>query len=39
MIKAGALSEGMRRRMERTASGELLPGHYPLGKAPADVWP
>ncbi len=38
MIKADALSEGMRRRMERAASGELLPGHYPLGEAPADLW-
>ena len=38
MIKADALSDGMRRRMERGASGELLPGHYPLGKAPADLW-
>jgi len=38
MIKADALSEGMRRRMERSAPGELLPGHYPLGKAPVDLW-
>jgi hypothetical protein len=38
MIKADALSDGMRRRMERSAPGELLPGHYPLGKAPVDLW-
>ena len=38
MIKADALSDGMRRRMERAASGEMLPGHYPLGHAPADLW-
>jgi hypothetical protein len=38
MIKADALSEGMRRRMERATSGGLLPGHYPLGQAPVDLW-
>jgi hypothetical protein len=38
MIKADALSDGMRRRLERAASGEQLPGHYPLGQAPADLW-
>jgi hypothetical protein len=38
MIKADALSDGMRRRMERAVSGEPLPGHYRLGAAPADLW-
>ena len=38
MIKADALSDGMRRRMERATSGGLLPGHYPLGHAPVDIW-
>ena len=38
MIKADALSEGMKRRMERASSGGLLPGHYPLGQAPVDLW-
>ena len=38
MIKAGKLSDGMRHRMEVAASGNLLPGHYPLGTAPADLW-
>ena len=26
------------RRIERAASGELLPGHYRLGEAPAGLW-
>ena len=34
MIKADALSDGMRRRIERASSGELLPGHYRLGHVP-----
>ena len=38
MIKANKLSDGMRHRMEVAASGNLLPGHYPLGTAPADLW-
>ncbi len=38
MIKADALSDGMRRRIERAASGEMLPGHYRLGQSPADLW-
>jgi len=38
MIKADALSEGMRRRMERAASGEMLPGHYRLGSSPVGLW-
>jgi hypothetical protein len=37
MIQGGALSEGMRRRMERATSGPL-PGHYRLGTAPASLW-
>jgi hypothetical protein len=39
MIKGGSLSEGMTRRMERSTSGEPLPGHYRLGQAPAELWP
>src|SRR5579864_960678 len=35
MIGAGTLSEGMTRRMERSTSKDLLPGHYRLGEAPA----
>jgi hypothetical protein len=38
MIKADALSDGMRRRMERAVSGEKLPGHYPLGEGPLPLW-
>jgi hypothetical protein len=38
MMKAGTLSDGMRRRMERATSEGLLPGHYPLGQAPVDIW-
>jgi hypothetical protein len=37
MIHAGTLSEGMTKRMERTAAGSL-PGHYKLGEAPVGLW-
>jgi hypothetical protein len=37
MIKDGTLSEGMTKRMERTAAGSL-PGHYRLGTAPVGLW-
>ena len=39
MISAGALSDGMKKRIERATSGERLPGHYPVGSAPASMWP
>ena len=38
MMKDGTLSEGMQGRLERAASGEPLPGHYPLGQAPVGLW-
>jgi hypothetical protein len=38
MLKAGALSDGMQRRMERAVSGEKLPGHYRLGDGPLPLW-
>ena len=38
MIKADTLSPGMRRRIERAASGELQPGHYRPSDAPAGLW-
>ncbi len=38
MIKADVLSDGMRRRMERSVSGERLPGHYQIGKGPTPLW-
>jgi hypothetical protein len=37
MIRAGVLSDGMKRRMDRATSGPL-PCHYPLGTAPAGLW-
>jgi len=37
MMQAGTLSDGMRRRME-VASGRPS-GHYPIGTAPATLWP
>jgi hypothetical protein len=38
MIKADVLSDGMKRRMERSTSGERLPGHFPIGAGPAVLW-
>ncbi len=38
MIRADALSEGMKRRMERAISNDRLPGHYAIGNAPANLW-
>ncbi len=38
MIKADALSDGMRRRMERSAGSGPLPGYYPIGGGPAPLW-
>jgi hypothetical protein len=38
MIQADALSEGMRRRVERASSKDRLPGHYRLGEAPVGLW-
>lgn len=38
LIKAGRLSEGMQKRIERGLSGEKVPGYYPLGEAPAALW-
>ncbi len=37
MIQAGALSEGMTKRIEKMASGRQ-PGHYPVGGAPVGLW-
>ncbi|MHB8438898.1 MAG: nuclear transport factor 2-like protein [Acidimicrobiales bacterium] len=37
MIQAGALSDGMRRRIENMNG--RPPGHYRLGHAPASLWP
>jgi hypothetical protein len=38
LIKAGKLSEGMQKRIERGMSGEKVPGYYPLGKSPSPIW-
>ena len=38
MIGKGVLTPGMQKRIERAMSGERLPGHYPLGGAPAGLW-
>jgi hypothetical protein len=38
MIGAGVLSAGMQQRIEQAMSGKRLPGHYPRGAAPADLW-
>jgi hypothetical protein len=38
LMKAGKLSKGMQKRIERSLAGEKLPGYYPLGKAPVPIW-
>ena len=38
LIRSGDLSSGMQRRMQRAMSGEQMPGHYPIGQAPAPLW-
>jgi hypothetical protein len=38
MMRAGVLSEGMQRRLDRASTDKRLPGHYPIGTAPAGLW-
>lgn len=38
LIKAGKLSDGMRRRIDRAMSGEKPPGYYPIGASPVPLW-
>jgi hypothetical protein len=38
LIKAGKLSAGMQRRIERGIAGANIPGYYPLGKSPVPIW-
>lgn len=38
LIKAGTLSQGMQKRIERGMSGEKVPGYYPLGASPVPLW-
>ena len=38
MIKAGTLTDGMQKRLEKATSGQRQPGHYRLGQAPVGLW-
>ena len=38
LIKAGKLSAGMQKRIERGIAGEKVPGYFPLGKSPVSLW-
>lgn len=38
MMKAGVLSAGMQRRLERAAAGEPVPGYYARGESPVPLW-
>ena len=38
MMREGVLSEGMQRRLDRATAEGRLPGHYPIGTAPAGLW-
>src|ERR1700756_4149696 len=38
LIKAGKLSQGMQKRIERGMSGEKVAGYFPLGKSPVPLW-
>lgn len=38
MIRDGALSEGMRQRIQRAVSGERQPGYFRQGHAPVPIW-
>ncbi|EKF22278.1 snoaL-like domain protein [Mycolicibacterium hassiacum DSM 44199] len=38
LMESGDLSEGMKKRIERSLAGEKLPGYYPLGQAPVPLW-
>ena len=38
MIKADVLSEGMRRRMDRSLAGAPLPGHFRRSESPRSLW-
>ena len=38
LIKAGKLSAGMRKRIERGMAREKVPGYYPVGKSPSPIW-
>jgi hypothetical protein len=38
LIESGDLTPTMQKRIERSLSGEKLPGYYPLGQAPVPIW-
>jgi hypothetical protein len=38
LIGSGDLSDGMKKRIERSVAGDKLPGYYPLGQAPVPIW-
>jgi len=38
MMKADVLSEGMRKRMDRSLAGRPLPCHYPRRQSPRPLW-
>lgn len=38
MYQAGALSDGMKKRLDAAASGERQPGHYKRGRSPVPLW-
>ncbi|MGO4204710.1 nuclear transport factor 2 family protein [Rhodococcus sp. TAF43] len=38
MITNNALSEGMSARIQRSVSGEKLPGWFPAGQSPVELW-
>ena len=38
LIESGDLTPTMQKRIERSLSGEKLPGYYPLGQSPVPIW-
>ncbi|KUI36613.1 nuclear transport factor 2 family protein [Mycobacterium sp. GA-2829] len=38
LIESGDLTPAMQKRIERSLSGEKLPGYYPIGQAPVPIW-
>ena len=38
MMRDNALSDGMKRRIDRAVSGERTPGYFPAGQSPVPIW-
>jgi hypothetical protein len=38
MLEKDALSDGMKRRIDRAVSGGPQPGYYPRGESPVEIW-